>query len=145
MGKTDLTGEKHGRLTVLGKTGERKKGRVIYKVKCECGVVKEMNCVNFRTAKSCGCLTKERIQVIKGEGLVVNNLYPKTPIFDKGKQYSFTHRDYSKCVVGELVNEYQNTACFKIKKTFCKEDKITLKRLSNKVIIRKEDVFEYVG
>ncbi len=56
----DLTGERLGRLVVLGLYGN--KGKVYYwYCRCDCGTVKEIAAcsLNQKGSKSCGCLTRE--------------------------------------------------------------------------------------
>lgn len=57
----DLEGQKFGRLIVLGRASEEKKGPVMWRVVCDCGtekLVASPNLVNGST-KSCGCFRKE--------------------------------------------------------------------------------------
>jgi len=72
----DLTGKKFGRLLVLGRgkkdywTPDRRQRQIRWRVKCDCGTVKETTGYNLRsgTAVSCGCLRRERMSVVgRGE------------------------------------------------------------------------------
>jgi hypothetical protein len=56
----DLTGQKFGRLTVVGQTFS-KNGRTIWKCKCDCGNEKDIggHDLKSRATRSCGCLQKE--------------------------------------------------------------------------------------
>lgn len=58
----DRTGEKHGRLLVLGLSGIRGKDRLCH-VRCDCGVEKEVVQSKLTTKtkpiRSCGCLAKD--------------------------------------------------------------------------------------
>lgn len=143
MGKNDLTGERHGRLTVLHKTNEVRKGRILYAVQCDCGVIKKMDCVNFRTILSCGCLKAERNQVVKEHGLIQKDMKPSTAHFDYEVLYSFTYSECSGSLVGRLINEYSNTACFEVTELEDQSDFDVISKLHNRVIVRKEDAFIY--
>lgn len=58
--KTQLVGEKFGRLTVLSESGRDKNGRVLWLCKCDCGNFGKWNSnVLKRNTKSCGCLKIE--------------------------------------------------------------------------------------
>ena len=56
----DITGRRFGRLVVLKKIGIRDKA-VIFRCKCDCGVLKEVRSGALRKGhtRSCGCLYKE--------------------------------------------------------------------------------------
>jgi len=61
MAKTDLTGMKFNRLTVLQKAGKNKHGMQLWLCQCDCGNKKELRCYDIcnGAVKSCGCLQKE--------------------------------------------------------------------------------------
>lgn len=62
MGKLiDLTGQKFGRLIVLGRDNENKNRRIYWICQCECGNIKSICGENLKygDTKSCGCLQKE--------------------------------------------------------------------------------------
>lgn len=56
--KKDLTGQRFGRLTVVCDTGERKRGYIVWRCKCDCGNTHEVigNNLLRGSVKSCGCL-----------------------------------------------------------------------------------------
>lgn len=61
--KTDLTGTKNGKLTVLRLTDKRIRNMYVWECRCDCGTVKELatNSILGRKAKSCGhCLSSRR-------------------------------------------------------------------------------------
>lgn len=61
--KLDLTGNKYGRLTVLGDVGKRTgKGRVLWHCLCECGRVTFVRADHLKNGSvvSCGCLNEEK-------------------------------------------------------------------------------------
>ena len=61
--KKELTGQKFGRLLVLGDSGERAPGsRVLWKCQCDCGNISNVLTYQLTSGKtqSCGCLQKER-------------------------------------------------------------------------------------
>jgi hypothetical protein len=59
--KVDLTGQRFGRLVVEADTGERKKGYVLWKCKCDCGGTTVLDGWRLKSGmtKSCGCLHSE--------------------------------------------------------------------------------------
>lgn len=62
MGKIEMIGKTFGYLTVIEETEKRTKNRsIIWKCKCKCGNICEINGTLLRngTTKSCGCLQKE--------------------------------------------------------------------------------------
>ena len=59
----DLTGERFGRLVVIGDSNQRtKQGQVIWKCICDCGNYSLVSSSNLRGTKtmSCGCYAKEK-------------------------------------------------------------------------------------
>lgn len=56
----DLTGQRFGRWTVIGR-GENRKKRVFWTCKCDCGTIKDVasKSLRFGNSKSCGCFRKE--------------------------------------------------------------------------------------
>ena len=58
---TDLIGQRFGKLTVTGDSGERKGGCILWTCKCDCG--KEILCRRFElisgNTQSCGCVPKQ--------------------------------------------------------------------------------------
>lgn len=58
----DLTGMRFGRLEVLGFSHINKLHRAVWKCKCDCGAIKNIDGLHLRqgTALSCGCLHKEK-------------------------------------------------------------------------------------
>ncbi|MCC9273543.1 MAG: alcohol dehydrogenase [Enterococcus aquimarinus] len=59
--KTDLTGQRFGRLVVVRETNERKSGYVVWECKCDCGEISFVTSWHLRSGntKSCGCLREE--------------------------------------------------------------------------------------
>ena len=53
----DLIGQRFGKLVVLAKTEERKRGSIWWKCQCDCGneCLKPTNELNYGLAVSCGC------------------------------------------------------------------------------------------
>lgn len=65
----DLTGKKFGRLTVIERAENNKRGQTFWKCKCDCGKETIVNSVSLRSGdtQSCGCYLKERISKSFGE------------------------------------------------------------------------------
>ena len=59
---TEVVGEKHGRLTVMIKTGRTKDRKTLVMCKCDCGNTAVVILKNLRNGntRSCGCLSNER-------------------------------------------------------------------------------------
>lgn len=64
----DLKGQRFGRLVVLERAQNRS-GRVVWRCKCDCGVIKEVPSKTLKngTAQSCGCLQRERASQANGK------------------------------------------------------------------------------
>ena len=56
-----LKGQRFGRLTVIRELTERKKGKVCWLCKCDCGNITEVrgHDLMYGDIKSCGCLRRE--------------------------------------------------------------------------------------
>lgn len=59
---SDLTGKTFGKLTVTGKTGERRNGYVVWECECECKNITTATtkALISETKRSCGCLLDGR-------------------------------------------------------------------------------------
>lgn len=68
--KNDLTGQRFGRLTVIG-IDERGTRKTYYNCQCDCGLVKSVRADSLTagTIRSCGCLKKEQ----DAENLIANH------------------------------------------------------------------------
>ena len=57
-----MTGEKYGRLTVLGKVGKTDRGITLWACRCECGSEKTVRSDHLREGRvvSCGCFIREK-------------------------------------------------------------------------------------
>lgn len=64
----DETGNQYGRLIVLKRSEERRKGCILWECRCSCGRIKNISGGKLRSGdvKSCGCLRQER-RLPKGE------------------------------------------------------------------------------
>lgn len=51
----DLTGQRFGRLTVVGDSGNRKGGQVCWICKCDCGNTTEVRTGNLKSGNTAGC------------------------------------------------------------------------------------------
>jgi hypothetical protein len=59
----DLTGNRYGRLVVLGWAGHSRHGHPVWICRCDCGKEKEATSSNLRgNTRSCGCLNRENQQ-----------------------------------------------------------------------------------
>jgi len=65
MAKTDLTGNRFGRLTVVADSGERPGRRVLWDCVCDCGKSTRVTTDSLRSGhtRSCGCLSRREIEV----------------------------------------------------------------------------------
>lgn len=57
----DLTGQRFGRLTVMGRQGSDNQGAAVWRCQCDCGAVHAAAGYQLRRGgvKSCGCLSRE--------------------------------------------------------------------------------------
>lgn len=87
--KEDLTGQRFGRLTVLGRDfskGQDKKHKVVYyKCICDCGniTISPANSLKGGKSRSCGCLQKEKVGSVNGH--TYRNGLSTTPLYIKWK------------------------------------------------------------
>lgn len=61
----DMTGLRFGKLTVIEKAGNAKRGGAIWRCKCDCGNEKNVRGADLRSGhtKSCGCIHSEGISI----------------------------------------------------------------------------------
>jgi len=78
----DITGNRYGRLTVLGAEGTNKRGEFMWKCKCDCGTIKIFHGTSIKYGKtmSCGCYHRE---VISG----LNNYQAQRTMTETGGLY----------------------------------------------------------
>lgn len=59
--KSDITGQRFGRLVALSSVGRDRWGASVWACQCDCGSLKEVAryCLKRGSTKSCGCLSKE--------------------------------------------------------------------------------------
>lgn len=62
----DMIGKKFGKLTVIKKTTATKNGSIVWECKCDCGKTRLATSkeLNSGRVKSCGCLRKERYDLV---------------------------------------------------------------------------------
>lgn len=78
--KIDLTGQRFGRLVVVGDTGKRYTNRsIIWECVCDCGNKKDVVGFSLKNAdtQSCGCVSIEQKKTIGKEKTVPRFLYSK--------------------------------------------------------------------
>lgn len=76
--KVDLTGQQFGRLTVVARSRQDKRGRWTWMCQCSCGQAKVVASIDLRqgNTKSCGCIHKERMSnLTRVHGLSAHPLY----------------------------------------------------------------------
>ena len=80
----DLTGQRFGRLTVLGIMERNQQGSVVWKCLCDCGIIIKVQSgsLNRGDTQSCGCLHKERLSEIHSGKNNVNWKGGITPLND---------------------------------------------------------------
>ncbi len=93
----DLTGQKFGKLTVMGiarKTQSGKRERYYWKCTCECGNIKEVrtDCLTTGYVRSCGCLKKEQDKI----NLRANHRHKLSNTHIWYVYYGMLHRCYNK-------------------------------------------------
>ncbi len=77
-GLKDLTGERFGRLTVIGLAERGRNGRTLWLCRCDCGMETIVFANNLRrgSTQSCGCIHKERTaEINKKHGMAKTRLF----------------------------------------------------------------------
>ena len=74
----DMTGQRYGRLTVVGRAGHNKHGQILWRALCDCGGSVETvgYCIRYGDTQSCGCLKLEKISALRR-----THAMSKTPIY----------------------------------------------------------------
>jgi len=95
----DLTGKRYGKLLVIERAGLSKSGKPVWRCRCDCGNIKDIQYDNLtgHSSRSCGCAQHAKREICrKGHPLSGNNLIIK-------KQGNRTVRVCRIC-----ANEYAN-------------------------------------
>lgn len=129
--KLDLTGNKYGRLTVLGDVGKRtKSGKVLWHCLCECGTVTFVRTDHLKNGSitSCGCLNEEkkRERFKDLTGSETDNF----KIVDRA--YSKNQRVYWNCICKHCGNhiELQSNQIERYSSCGCKQNRSTKERMA---------------
>lgn len=149
----DLTGQRFGRLTVLEVTDKRQNRNPVWKCRCDCGAIKEINGVDLKRghSQSCGCLRsrgEERISKVLSE---MNISFVSQKTFDdclNFEQTSFLYFDFylpdhNCCIEYDGEQHFHPVEHFggkekflrlqqhdKIKNEYCKNNNIKMIRIS---------------
>lgn len=155
--KSNLTGKKFGKLTVLEETDKRtKKQLVIYKCKCECENIIEVNSNRLLTGhtKSCGCLNHTikdltgqefgRLKVISFNGRYSNNTWWNCHC-DCGKDVVVSSRGLSTGSIKSCGCLNTETRLETVKDRFGLVDGTSLANISKKRKINKNNSSGYKG
>lgn len=131
MKKNDLTGNKYGRLTVLGDVGKRtKNGKVLWHCLCECGTVSFVRTDHLKNGSitSCGCLNEEkkRERFKDLTGSETDNF----KIVDRA--YSKNQRVYWNCICKHCGThiELQSNQIERYSSCGCKQNRSTKERMA---------------
>lgn len=91
--KPDCTGQRFGRLTVLGKGGRNSSNRQLWKLQCDCGNIVEKVRSNFDNNKkytpSCGCIKRQKtVERNKARSLpdITGQRFGRLVVLGKGSQ-----------------------------------------------------------
>lgn len=129
--KLDLTGNKYGRLTVLGDVGKRtKNGRVLWHCLCECGTATFVRTDHLKNGSvgSCGCLNEEK----KHERFkdLTNTETDNFKVIDRA--YSKNQRVYWNCICKHCGNhiELQSNQIERYSGCGCKQNRSTKERMA---------------
>ena len=129
--KLDLTGNKYGRLTVLGDDGTRtKSGKVLWHCLCECGNTTYVRADHLKNGSvgSCGCLNEEK----KHERFknLTNTETDNFKVIDRA--YSKNQRVYWNCVCKHCGNhiELQSNQIERHSSCGCKQNRSTKERMA---------------
>lgn len=129
--KLDLTGNKYGRLTVLGDVGKRTgRGKILWHCLCECGRVTFVRADHLKNGSvvSCGCLNKEK----KHERFkdLTNTETDNFKVIDRA--YSKNQRVYWNCICKHCGNhiELQSNQIERYSSCGCKHNCSTKERMA---------------
>lgn len=129
--KLDLTGNKYGRLTVLGDVGKRTgRGRILWHCLCECGRVTFVRADHLKNGSttSCGCLNKEKKHECFKD--LTNTETDNFKIIDRA--YSKNQRVYWNCICKHCGNhiELQSNQIERYSSCGCKHNCSTKERMA---------------
>jgi hypothetical protein len=129
--KLDLTGNKYGRLTVLGDNGTRtKNGKVLWHCLCECGDTTYVRADHLKNGSvvSCGCLNNEK----KHERFkdLTDSETDNFKVIDRA--YSKNQRVYWNCICKHCGNhiELQSNQIERYSGCGCKQNRSTKERMA---------------
>lgn len=129
--KLDLTGNKYGRLTVLGDVGKRTgRGKILWQCLCECGRVTFVRADHLKNGSitSCGCLNEEK----KHERFkdLTNTETDNFKIIDRA--YSKNQCVYWNCICKHCGNyiELQSNQIERYSSCGCKQNRSTKERMA---------------
>ena len=129
--KLDLTGNKYGRLTVLGDNGKRtKNGKVLWHCLCECGDTTYVRADHLKNGSvvSCGCLNNEK----KHERFkdLTDSETDNFKVIDRA--YSKNQRVYWNCICKHCGNhiELQSNQIERYSGCGCKQNRSTKERMA---------------
>jgi len=137
MKKIDLTGQKFGRLKVIGEEGRGKDGQIRWKCKCDCGKITVVQSHHLRRGniKSCGCLNQE-VKTKHGMSSKKN----KQRIYRiwesmKARCFNINHRHYNRyggrgiTICDEWKNDFQAFYDWAMSNGY--QDNLTIDRINN--------------
>lgn len=132
----ELVGQNFGKLTVIKDSGERKKGKIIWECKCECGNITYVTTEKLKNGhtSSCGCLKSKGEQKIQ-EILQNNNIFfEKQKKFDSCKDIRLLSFDFY--INNQYLIEYDGIQHFYFKN---KDNVNTWNTEENFKIVQKHD------
>lgn len=112
----DLSGQQFGRWTAIAESTRDRAGNVMWRCKCECGVVRDVSSNSLRNgkSKSCGCWNSEKARarlttLVTKHGLTLHPLYT---VWNDMKARCFNRKDRSYPRYGgrgiTVCNEWRN-------------------------------------
>lgn len=71
----DILNQKFGRLLVINRTNKKRQKSIIWRCKCDCGNIVDVCGTSLRneTTKSCGCLQKQKVQLMSKNRFAENH------------------------------------------------------------------------
>lgn len=138
----DLTGQRFGKLLVVGKS---KTGRKRWDCRCDCGRTNAVTAGNLRAGhtRSCGCLRDSWVSDNRKAFYVDSGVITKAPTLSPDILYQCDGGGMKEPFFGIVVAEYANTACVEVLRTNSDEDQQAVKEKSGKIIIKKKDMHPY--
>lgn len=122
--RTDLTGRRFGRLTVIEKTEKKQDRYVVWKCHCDCGGEIEVNTKRLTrgTITNCGCIPKTTMRNGPFAENLQGEVFGELTVLEKAENKSGRTRWKCRCSCGkETIVSARNLKCGKTKSCGCRQ------------------------